>query len=112
MPPDYDRAVAAGDDNYYEGVYEEISQFLAERERREDAFGQGEIALDWARAHLHEDDVEYFVQGLAWAADHPKGYGWEERVRRPHIERLVGAFNRAWIERYGNAASWRRDQAG
>lgn len=86
-------------------LYVEIGDFIDDR-TREGEIGAGEAALRWARERgLEDDDLDYFMLGNARLAGHPKGEDWEERPRRPELDKLVWTFNRAWIDRCGFEAT-------
>ena len=85
-------------------LYIQIIQFFQEWELEHRTFGGGEAAFEWAsRQGLSEDDLGYVLQGAErltgrWSREPTE---WELLDRRPHLDRLVWTFHRAWIDRYG-----------
>jgi hypothetical protein len=86
-------------------LYVEIGDFLDMRTAA-GIIGGGQAASEWARDYgLEEDDLDYFMLGNARLAGHPKGEDWEQRARRPDLDKLVWTFHRAWVDRCGFEAT-------
>lgn len=82
-------------------LYVRLVDFFLGLEYRDEWQGGGEAALQWFSGRFEGDDLDYVLLGTARLSGHPKGEDWDERPRRPELDREVWTFHRVWVDRYG-----------
>lgn len=84
--------------------YISANDFLIDLESRQEVAGSQEAAFNWVKDQgFGRDDMNYVLEGYGRLRGDFKAEGW--KPGRPELDAVVWAFHRAWIDRYGQAAT-------
>jgi hypothetical protein len=85
--------------------YISANDFLLGLEERQQPAGSHEAGFQWLkqRAELRREDMDYLLEGMARLRGPRTAEPWNPK--RPELDRIAWAWHRAWIDRYGPAAT-------
>jgi len=81
--------------------YISATDFLMGLEEAQEVAGSQGAVYRWLHEHvgLDREDMNYVLEGFARLRGDFKAEGWEPG--REELDRIVWAFHRGWVDRYG-----------